>query len=107
MKKNFRLFVTCSEHVKKRLEEEGFKPVEVIMNGIGNIPQCVHILPTPVVSFAGRMVREKGVDILLRAFSEVIKQILEAKLTLAGDGPKRKELEARARGTVVVACSAV
>ncbi|GBD39620.1 Alpha-maltose-1-phosphate synthase [bacterium HR37] len=96
-KKSFRLFVTCSEHVKKRLVEEGFEPVEVVMNGIGNIPKCVRILPTPVVSFAGRMVREKGVDVLLRAFSEVIKHIPEAKLILAGDGPKRKELEAMAR----------
>ncbi|GIW46739.1 MAG: hypothetical protein KatS3mg078_0616 [Deltaproteobacteria bacterium] len=96
-KKSFRLFVTCSEHVKKRLVEEGFEPVEVIMNGIRDIPKCVHILPTPIVSFAGRMVREKGVDVLLRAFSEVIKHVPEAKLILAGDGPKRKELETMAR----------
>jgi len=96
-KKSFRLFVTCSEHVKKRLVEEGFEPVEVIMNGIRDIPKCVHILSTPIVSFAGRMVREKGVDVLLRAFSEVIKHVPEAKLILAGDGPKRKELETMAR----------
>jgi glycogen synthase len=45
-----------------------------------------------LVAFAGRLVREKGVHVLLQAFAEVS----GARLELAGDGPERSSLEAEA-----------
>lgn len=42
---------------------------------------------------AGRLVYQKGFDILLRAFKRVLEQIPNANLFLLGDGPCRKLLE--------------
>jgi glycosyltransferase involved in cell wall biosynthesis len=49
----------------------------------------------PQLCFVGRLVPLKGVDLLLRAFAEVADE-LPARLTIVGDGPQRKELEALA-----------
>src|SRR5262249_4108104 len=43
----------------------------------------------PTVVFAGRLVREKGVDILLHAFVKVVARIPEARLLVIGAGPER------------------
>jgi len=39
--------------------------------------------------FVGRLVSEKGLHILLKAFSKVVKKGYNAKLTIVGDGPLR------------------
>jgi glycogen(starch) synthase len=46
-------------------------------------------VPGPVVLFLGRLHRQKGVDVLLRAFTSMP----GATLVLAGDGPERGRLE--------------
>lgn len=43
--------------------------------------------------FSGRLVCRKGVDLLLEAFNRVVESA-EARLTIVGDGPERKALEA-------------
>jgi glycosyltransferase involved in cell wall biosynthesis len=43
--------------------------------------------------FLGRLVPLKGVDLLLRAFSEVVAELPDAELEIVGDGPQRAELE--------------
>lgn len=50
----------------------------------------------PVILFVGRLVPEKGVETLLRAFVKVVAKIPEAKLVIVGNGPlepKLKELQ--------------
>lgn len=47
----------------------------------------------PTVLFVGRLVRYKGVDVLIRAMVDV-----EANLVIVGDGPLRPQLEALSRG---------
>ncbi|MBU3570695.1 glycosyltransferase [Priestia aryabhattai] len=42
---------------------------------------------------AGRLVEEKGFDILIRAFKRVHESFPEYKLTIYGDGPERSNLE--------------
>jgi glycosyltransferase involved in cell wall biosynthesis len=61
------------------------------------------------IVFVGRLVREKGADVLLRAFASVP----DAHLTVAGDGPLREELirladelEVDARTSFLGDCSA-
>jgi glycosyltransferase involved in cell wall biosynthesis len=51
----------------------------------------------PIVGFVGRLTRQKGVDVLLRAFADVEKRIPDARLVLAGDGPDRPALAELAR----------
>jgi glycogen(starch) synthase len=43
------------------------------------------------------MVREKGFDLAVRAFASVVARFPNARLTIAGDGPARLELEELAR----------
>lgn len=52
---------------------------------------------TPLIGFVGRLVRQKGVDVLLEAFAQVERQLPQSRLFIAGDGPLRAELEAQAR----------
>jgi len=45
------------------------------------------------LAFAGRLSREKGVDVLLRSMPVVISEHPDTRLIIAGDGPQRKYLE--------------
>ena len=89
---SFDLVVAVSKTVKCRLIAEGIAPVEVVWNGIPIQPSRPPLSSPPTVAFAGRLVREKGVDVLLSAFSKVVNQIPDAQLLLAGDGPERDRL---------------
>jgi glycogen(starch) synthase len=51
----------------------------------------------PRLFCAGRLVKEKGFDLALRAFASVVARFPNARLTIAGDGPARLELEELAR----------
>jgi glycosyltransferase involved in cell wall biosynthesis len=48
-----------------------------------------------VILYLGRLVKKKGVDIVILAFSRLINEnpMLNVKLIIAGDGPERKRLE--------------
>jgi glycosyltransferase involved in cell wall biosynthesis len=48
----------------------------------------------PLVLFVSRLEREKQLDRLLKAFSEVVKQVPAAQLAIIGDGPEKTSLEA-------------
>ncbi|MDI6809240.1 MAG: glycosyltransferase family 4 protein [Candidatus Eisenbacteria bacterium] len=50
-----------------------------------------------VVLFAGRLTRQKGVDVLLRAWPGVSSEKKDVVLMIAGDGEERNNLEALAR----------
>ena len=86
--------------------------VPVVYNGVrpelfdivvdpGEVKNSLGIAPMdPTILFAGRIVYQKGVDILLNAIPYVLNHVPEAKFILAGDGEMRWDLEhsARARG---------
>lgn len=48
--------------------------------------------PTPSVVTAGRLVPEKGVDVLIRAFARIVTHHPTARLVVVGDGPSRESL---------------
>jgi glycosyltransferase involved in cell wall biosynthesis len=52
---------------------------------------------TPLVGFIGRLNRQKGVDVLLRAFARIERRHPTARLVLAGDGPDRVRLARTAK----------
>jgi len=84
--------------------------VSVVPNGIipeefyadvepGDVKKDYGIHPlTPVVLFAGRLVFQKGPDLLLDAIPLVLKHRWDAKFLFAGDGDMRGWLEERAKG---------
>ena len=91
-RKAFKLFVAISEAVKNRLTIEGIGPVEVVRPGVLVRSPSRTRAPQPTVVFVGRLVREKGVDVLIRAFTKVVAQMPEARLLIAGDGPELNSL---------------
>jgi glycosyltransferase involved in cell wall biosynthesis len=48
---------------------------------------------TPLIGFFGRLIPQKGVDVLLEAFKLVLEQHSDAKLVVVGDGTLRAALE--------------
>ncbi|MET8246323.1 glycosyltransferase [Streptomyces sp. NPDC005202] len=57
----------------------------------------------PLVVCVGRLCRQKGQDVLLKAWSAVAHRVPGARLVLVGDGPDRDRLRARAPKSVLFA----
>jgi glycosyltransferase involved in cell wall biosynthesis len=88
--------VACSESLRSRLLEGGFQSVEVIPFGVPNRPLRPPVEEPPSAVFVGRMVPEKGVDILLRAFRHALRELPSARLHIAGAGPEEMALRSLA-----------
>ncbi len=86
--------VALSDGMKVQLEQAGLRPVKVIYNGVPVREQRPALQDPPTVAFAGRLVREKGVDVLLRAFARARSQVPNAQLLIAGQGREANALKA-------------
>jgi len=87
--------ITVSEASRARLAARGVNVAGVLRNGVEERPARPPLSDPPTVAFAGRLVPEKGVDLLLRAFAAL--DVPDARLIVAGDGPERPRLAALAR----------
>jgi glycosyltransferase involved in cell wall biosynthesis len=87
------LYVTPSTALKQTLVEHGFDPVTVLWNGTPEVPARRPLDGPPRVAFVGRLVREKGVDVAIRAFARVAQEVPDAQFILIGDGPERGAIE--------------
>lgn len=88
----FNLVVALSHSMKEKLEAEGITPVEVVHNGVSERSLRPPLSDPPTVAFAGRLVPEKGGEVLLRAFAEVKAQVPQAQLLIAGQGSEGGKL---------------
>jgi glycosyltransferase involved in cell wall biosynthesis len=88
----FRRVVANSEATRAALESGGIAPIDVITNGVPVLAQRPRLAGPPVAAFAGRLVPEKGADVLVRAFARVHAALPHARLLIAGDGPERGRL---------------
>lgn len=86
---SFNIVVANSYTTRRRLEAEGVHPVEVVWNGVPVRALGGPLAEHPTVAFAGRLLWEKGADVLLDAFAQVAARFPGAKLLIAGDGPER------------------
>jgi glycosyltransferase involved in cell wall biosynthesis len=63
----------------------------------GEVKSRYHIGPMdPMIFFSGRMVFQKGPDLLVEAIPSILKFYPNAKFVFAGDGEMRSQVEARA-----------
>ncbi|MDX3851292.1 glycosyltransferase [Streptomyces sp. AK02-01A] len=68
------------------------------------LPLLAELPPrAPVVVCVGRLCRQKGQDILLRAWHPVVRQLPQARLVLLGDGPDAAALRGTAPPSVLFA----
>ena len=73
--------------------------VPVVPNGI-DLSRIAAVAPAAEewdVVFTGRLIREKNVDLLLRALVHVREEVGDLRALVVGDGPERPALEALAR----------
>jgi glycosyltransferase involved in cell wall biosynthesis len=88
----FDRIVPISESVAARLREGGVAVDRTIPPGVPVREPRPPLAGPPTIAFAGRLAREKGVDILLRALPSVLARVPDARLIVAGDGPERGRL---------------
>jgi glycosyltransferase involved in cell wall biosynthesis len=92
--------VAVSPSTARALEGLGVSgPVPVVPNGIdtARIAAVVPAAEESDVVFAGRLIRDKNVDALLRALVPVRDEVPDLRALIVGDGPERPALEALAR----------
>lgn len=90
----FDVFVTNSHALKQRLQSEGVpSPIEVVWNGVPVGPPRPSLTSYPTVVFASRLVREKGCDVLVQAFAQIVGQLPDARLYIVGEGPEYTRLK--------------
>ncbi len=93
--------IVCSRHMYQEVKRQFQLPEDklyIIPNGIdpsefqlkqkANKPDN----KTPVIFFVGRLVREKGAQVLLEAFPRILRHYPNARLVIAGKGPMRDQL---------------
>lgn len=78
--------VGLSHAVRRHWEAAGLGPIDVVYNGIAERPLRPPLADPPTVAFAGRLVPEKGVDVLLRAFARVTQSVPGARLLIVDHG---------------------
>ncbi len=91
-----RLFITPSQFMADFMREAGFGPIKVIPNGI-KLFNYAPITNWNNLLYVGRLSKDKGVEVLLKAFADVIKSQPTIQLTLVGTGPDREYFEALAQ----------
>lgn len=85
--------VANSRWVMERLQAENVPVNSWVHNGVPGQEQRPPLGDQPRVAYAGRLIPKKGVDLLISAMAAILKQVPEARLTVAGDGPERRRLE--------------
>ncbi len=96
----------------KSLRDMGvMRPVEIIQTGIpipskevcsAETRQCTRAAlgleaTTPLLLYAGRLAKEKNLDLLLHAFARVLERVPAARLAIAGSGPYADEFQEQAK----------
>ena len=99
IRNGFEAWNAPSRYVTEKLASNGFDPVVHRPLWVPGEP-----LDTPPerrpkqAVFLGRLVREKGLEYLVRAWALVVRSDPDAELAIYGDGPERANLEALAAG---------
>lgn len=84
--------IAPSSAVRRRLEEAGVTGIELVPNAVTERPARPPLAGPPLVGFVGRLVPEKGVDVLLHAFARLRTDVPGLRLLVIGDGPERPRL---------------
>ncbi|MCK8828049.1 glycosyltransferase family 4 protein [Natroniella acetigena] len=102
--------ICCSDYMKSEVTGHFSLPqdkVKVIRNGVkeenfsaqydGNFRTNFAHPEENIVFFIGRLVQEKGVQVLLEAVPQILKYSPQTKFIIAGNGPKEDDLKSQAR----------
>lgn len=105
-------FITISPDIYDELRDNGLDKNKLwkIRNGVDvqhfspasptirtDLRRALGLPQRPTVIFTGRLVREKGIDVLLAAWQIVMQRVPDANLVIVGEGELRAVLEAQAQ----------
>jgi phosphatidylinositol alpha-1,6-mannosyltransferase len=102
--------LTVSDYMKRRLMDRGIDPhkihpLHVSPTGLPDpAPERVLALRSqwgggdPLLLTVARLVKRKGIDVVIRALAQVLEVVPSARYWVVGDGPDRERLEGLARG---------
>lgn len=100
-------FIAISQPIRAELEAAGVPPAAIrdVRNGVdvdgfrpaqegerAALRRALGLPEGPLVVSAGRIAREKGVDVLVAAWPQVVRSVPAARLCIAGDGAERAAL---------------
>ncbi len=95
-------FVAVSDNIRRAAVQAGVPAQRIFVERIG-VDCSLFVndgLPVaqrrPVILFLGRLIEKKGCRFLIEAFRAVARNMPQARLVIAGDGPERAALEAQA-----------
>jgi colanic acid/amylovoran biosynthesis glycosyltransferase len=93
-------FIAVSEHIRKRLLEQGYPDAKIILhrNGIDldYFSPSSDLEREPIIVFVGRFVEKKGGEYLIDAARQLHESGLHFELVMIGGGPLEPALKARA-----------
>lgn len=88
VKDRIRSYLCVSHATRQIFEGLGYRPTDLLRPMIPAPPEATATPPEPfTIGFLGRFERQKGVDVLLRAFAAVRARRPHAELRFAGGGP--------------------
>lgn len=93
--RRFTRVAAISRAVATRLREYGaphLHAAEVVYPGTPLVEPRTELSEAPLIVAAGRLVPEKGIDVLIRGFAGIAAKHRAARLVVAGDGPSRPML---------------
>ncbi len=85
--------IAVSEHLKEKLINLGADPEKIIVIHNGVNPSSRPTGSEKRIVFVGALVKQKGADLLLKAFKLLEEDERNVKACVVGDGPERKKLE--------------
>ena len=97
----FTRVLAISQAVASRLAEFGpphLRTATVVHPGTAAVEARAELQPAPRAVVAGRLVPEKGIDTLVRAFARLAPRHPHSSLVVIGDGPERSNLVRLAYG---------
>lgn len=89
--------------VPNGIDPERFRPADADTVRAGLAPLAGVDPAAPLAVCVGRLCRQKGQDVLLRAWEAVVRRVPDARLVLVGDGPDRERLREDAPESVLFA----
>ncbi len=101
LKKNVYAFYGVSKKVNSWLKNFGIEAKGVIHNGVNEFPES-EVLEIPgiksenhkfTIFFAGRLIPEKGIEILAKAYTKFRKE--DTRLIICGDGPLLSQIQTK------------
>ena len=105
-------FIVLSEFQKRKMVEYGWQEGKIALKGnfISRVERVEYVEKKNQIIYVGRLSKEKGVDVLIKAFKFLNGQVDQEekstcstwlknlKLVIVGDGVDRQELEKQAEG---------